>query len=63
MCVVWCVCLNCMITKSICVKYYDLFKIIKYYECAGGQIKVGLFCQENRSIAAASNNGTVHVFK
>ncbi|XP_064396061.1 phosphoinositide 3-kinase regulatory subunit 4-like [Halichondria panicea] len=32
------------------------------YSQQGGKIKVGIFCQSNRSIAAASSNGTVHVF-
>ena len=29
---------------------------------SGGQVKAGVFCLSNTSIAAASSNGTVHVF-
>lgn len=33
------------------------------YSHQGGQIRTGSFCQVNRSIAAASTNGSIHVFK
>ena len=33
------------------------------YNHQGGKIRTGTFCQVNRSIASASTNGTIHVFK
>lgn len=33
------------------------------YNHQGGQIRAGSFCQVNRSIASASSNGSIHVFK
>ena len=33
------------------------------YSHQEGQIKAGSFCQVNRSIATASSNGSIHVFK
>ena len=33
------------------------------YGQQGGKIKTGVFCQKNKSIAAASTNGSLQIFK